>query len=163
VRTACLPALRITRDLRDGMVVSSLEPSPGADPGSQSIPRTGGRRSEGRELGNVDSNHDCWGQGPADCHYLIPIESRPPVPIQASPLTGGRSQPCAAALCAREDLNLHSPRGPQRPQHCASTCSATGTLEPPPGADPGHPPYEGGAAAVRGGVSCPARTRTSIA
>jgi hypothetical protein len=20
----------------------------------------------------VDSNHDCWGQGPADCHYLIP-------------------------------------------------------------------------------------------
>ena len=75
----------------------------------------------------------------------------------------GRSQPCAAALCAREDLNLHSPRGPQRPQHCASTCSATGTLEPPPGADPGHPPYEGGAAAVRGGASCPARTRTSIA
>ena len=36
-------------------------------------------------------------------------------------------------------------------------------VEPPPGADPGHPPYEGGAAAVRGGVSCPARTRTSIA
>ena len=26
-------------------------------------------------------------------------------------------------------------------------------LEPPPGADPGHPPYEGGAAAVRGGVA----------
>ena len=24
-------------------------------------------------------------------------------------------------------------------------------MEPPPGADPGHPPYEGGAAAVRGG------------
>jgi hypothetical protein len=36
-------------------------------------------------------------------------------------------------------------------------------VEPPPGADPGHPPYEGGAAAVRDGVSCPARTRTSIA
>jgi len=24
-------------------------------------------------------------------------------------------------------------------------------MEPPPGADPGHPPYEDGAAAVRGG------------
>src|SRR6185312_8117474 len=36
-------------------------------------------------------------------------------------------------------------------------------VEPPPGADPGHPPYEGGAAAVRDGVRCPARTRTSIA
>jgi hypothetical protein len=36
-------------------------------------------------------------------------------------------------------------------------------VEPPPGADPGHPPYEGGAAAVRDGVSCPARTRTPIA
>ena len=36
-------------------------------------------------------------------------------------------------------------------------------MEPPPGAGPGHPPYEGEAAAVRGGVSCPARIRTSIA
>jgi hypothetical protein len=26
-------------------------------------------------------------------------------------------------------------------------------MEPPPGADPGRPPYEGGAAAVRGGVA----------
>ena len=26
-------------------------------------------------------------------------------------------------------------------------------VEPPPGADPGHPPYEGGAAAVRGGIA----------
>ena len=30
-------------------------------------------------------------------------------------------------------------------------------MEPPPGADPGHPPYEGGAAAVRGGVSWESR------
>lgn len=27
-----------------------------------------------------------------------------------------------------------------------------GRSEPPPGADPGHPPHEGGAAAVRGGM-----------
>jgi hypothetical protein len=32
--------------------------------------------------------------------------------------------------------------------------------EPPPGADPGHPPYEGGAAAVRGGVSWGIKIRT---
>ena len=28
-------------------------------------------------------------------------------------------------------------------------------LGPPPGADPGLPPYEGGAAAVRGGIELP--------
>ena len=33
-------------------------------------------------------------------------------------------------------------------------------VEPPPGADPGHPPYEGGAAAVRGGVSWGIKIRT---
>lgn len=26
-------------------------------------------------------------------------------------------------------------------------------VEPPPGVEPGHPPYEGGAAAVRGGIA----------
>jgi hypothetical protein len=101
--------------------------------------------------------------------FLIPIESRPPVPIRASPLTGGRSQPCAAALyareelCAREDLNLHSPRGPTATSTLRVYLFRHGHPGAAPGADPGHPPYEGGAAAVRGGVSCPARTRTSIA
>jgi hypothetical protein len=33
-------------------------------------------------------------------------------------------------------------------------------MEPPPGADPGHPPYEGGAAAVRGGLSWGIKIRT---
>ena len=32
------------------------EPSPGADPGDASLPRTRGRRSEGRELGKRDSD-----------------------------------------------------------------------------------------------------------
>jgi len=36
-------------------------------------------------------------------------------------------------------------------------------MEPPPGADPGHPPYEGGAAAVRGGKSYRGWDRTSVA
>ena len=52
-------------------------PPPVPTRASRSIPRSGGRRSEGRELGNVDSNHDCRGQGPADCHYLIPHREPP--------------------------------------------------------------------------------------
>lgn len=32
------------------------EPFPGADPGDASLPRTRGRRSEGRELGKRDSD-----------------------------------------------------------------------------------------------------------
>jgi hypothetical protein len=107
------------------------------------------------------------GQPPAI--FLIPIESRPPVPIRASPLTGGRSQPCAAALCTREELCAR--RGFEPPQPSRTTATSTlrvylfrhGHPGAAPGADPGHPPYEGGAAAVRDGVSCPARTRTSIA
>ena len=151
------------------MVVSSLEPSPGADPAASPYHGLVDADLKGVSWGTWTRTTTAGVKAQPTAIFLIPIESRPPVPIRASPLTGGRSQPCAAALCtreelcAREDLNLHSPRGPQRPQHCASTCSAAGTLEPLPGADPGHPPYEGGAAAVRGGVSCPARTRTSIA
>jgi hypothetical protein len=33
-------------------------------------------------------------------------------------------------------------------------------VEPPPGADLGHPPYGGGAAAVRGGMSWGIKIRT---
>ena len=33
-------------------------------------------------------------------------------------------------------------------------------VKPLPGADPGHPPYQGGAAAVRGGVSWGIKIRT---
>ena len=40
------------------------------------------------------------------------------------------------------------------------TKSGNEDMEPPPGADPGHPPYEGGAAAVRGGVSWGIKIRT---
>src|SRR6516164_5696508 len=35
--------------------------------------------------------------------------------------------------------------------HARLPVCGTSAKEPPPGADPGHPPYEGGAAAVRGG------------
>lgn len=36
-----------------------MEPFPGVEPGSASIPRTRGRRSEGRELGKRDSDAHC--------------------------------------------------------------------------------------------------------
>ena len=36
-----------------------MEPFPGADPGGASLPRTRGRRSEGRELGKRDSDAHC--------------------------------------------------------------------------------------------------------
>ena len=76
----------------------------------------------------------------------LPEWSRLPVPTRISRLTRAGSQPCATASCPRRDLNAHY----QPPRDCASAIGLRG-LEPPPGADPGHPPYEGGAAAVRGG------------
>ena len=50
---------------------------------------------------------------------------------------------------ARRDSN------PQKhgPQPCPSTSCGTSVRKPPPGADPGRPLYESGAAAVRGGVA----------
>ena len=63
------------------------------------------------------------------------------------PLTRRLRCRCATeAKCPRQDLNLRC----TAPQTVASAAGLRG-LEPPPGADPGHPPYEGGAAAVRGG------------
>src|SRR6516164_6078107 len=63
------------------------------------------------------------------------------------PLTRRLRCRCATeAGCPRQDLNLRC----TVPQTVASAAGLRG-LEPPPGADPGHPPYEGGAATVRGG------------
>lgn len=60
--------------------------------------------------------------------------------------------------CARRDSN---------PQHPASRADLSARLEyehmePPPGVEPGHPRYEGGAAAVRGGVAAGQGLETSI-
>src|SRR5215212_1361731 len=40
--------------------------------------------------------------------------------------TNAKPRHCGASQCAREDSNLHGPYGPQGPQPCASTSSATG-------------------------------------
>ena len=72
-------------------------------------------------------------------------------PAGADPASFRLQGGCAAVAlrrqgCPRQDLNLRC----TVPQTVASAAGLRG-LEPPPGADPGHPPYEGGAAAVRGG------------
>jgi hypothetical protein len=91
-----------------------MEPLPGADPGGASLPRTRGRRSEGRVLGKRDS----------DAHFVaskasgfpitpFPTESPSPGSSWATALTGSGWTPVRGAWCARQDLNLRHPR-PQR-------------------------------------------------
>jgi hypothetical protein len=106
-------------------------------------------------------------QKPADFRYLIPhgaaTRCLPPLAV----LTRDARSMDPAAQCPRRDSNSHCPaphagasyplgyedidRGTQEvtPATASTTCVP---LEPPPGDDPGHPPYEGGAATVRGGV-----------
>lgn len=43
------------------------------------------------------------------CQQPTPEQSRLPVPIRASRLTGARSQPCATAVCARRESNPQHP------------------------------------------------------
>lgn len=48
-----------------------MEPPAGTDPAASSVPRTCSAIELRRhELEEVDSNHHCQGQGPADCRYL---------------------------------------------------------------------------------------------
>jgi hypothetical protein len=94
---------------------------------------------KGVELGTQDSNLDCTVQGPADCHYLSPHQSRLPVPTRISRFTGARPQPCAAAKVCSAGVES---------QHLASRASRSAGLayehsEPPLGVEPSHPPYEG--------------------
>ena len=103
------------------------------------------------------------------------------MPTRVSCLTGAGSQPCATAGHRRKrwrSFPLHGPTGSPCLRRCWVSSAGVGPalsaistlrllpnlgyedLEPLPGADPGHPPYEGGAAAVRGGVSWGIKIRT---
>ena len=69
-------------------------------------------------------------------------QSQPGLPIPLSPI--GAPAECHPRLAGPyQDRPVVGPRG--------LLPSGYEDMEPPPGADPGHPPYEGGAAAVRGG------------
>jgi hypothetical protein len=99
-----------------------MEPSPGADPGNASIPRTRGRQSEGHELAGLDSN-----QRRTEVQSLVAPASRatgqcePPAGLEpaACRLQGGRSSLVSyrGIAYARRDSN------PQQhgPQPCPST------------------------------------------
>ena len=63
--------------------------------------------------------------------------------------TGGLRRGWRRSWCARRESNPQ----PTAPQADLSTGVGVRAREPPPGADPGRPPYESGAAAVRGGVA----------
>jgi hypothetical protein len=108
-----------------------MEPSPGADPG---LPPYRGR---------VTAVCDGGGTGASDGgrfrftdHTGSPCLRR----CRVSPVRIERTLPSASRWCLL-------PLGYE-------------DSEPPPGVDPGHPPYGGGAAAVRGGMSWGIRIRT---
>ena len=128
-----------------------IEPPAGTDPAASSLPRTCSSIELRRhELEEVDSNHHCRGQGPADCRYLTLHGSRrrvlPPAgrPYKGRPVVG----PSGHVPPVRFELTL-----PGASCRCLLPVGLRGlrASEPPPGADPGHPLYESGAAAVRGG------------
>ena len=108
-----------------------MEPSPGADPGL--LPYRGRVTAV------------CDGRAPAQAMAVV----------SASRTSKG----------LRADAGAGCPRRESDP-HCAiSTLRLLPNLgyedvKPLPGADPGHPPYQGGAAAVRGGVSWGIKIRT---
>ena len=91
---------------------------------------------------------------------VLRFKAAAPLPTE-QPATGPRSVSNRCLTLTRRPLCLLSYRGEvssARFQRALPTSSRWCLLplgyedmEPPPGADPGHPPYEGGAAAVRGG------------
>ena len=108
-----------------------MEPSPGADPGL--LPYRGRVTAV------------CDGRAPAQAVAVVSASRTNGVSV-LTPVLGvlGGSRTRAAS-----ELNA-APR----------TKLGYEDVEPPPGADPGHSPYEGGAAAVRGGMSWGIKIRT---
>jgi hypothetical protein len=92
-----------------------VEPFPGADPGGQSIPRTGGRRSERHHAGRA-------GLEPAS---LIPLQGRT---APADRATGHREPPFGA--------------DPNRPLYRSGAAAVRGGGVRPPGLEPGPPSRE---------------------
>jgi hypothetical protein len=68
-------------------------------------------------------------------------------------------KPCAAAWCARPELNRDAPRGAQASRACASACSATSARSRHPGSNRVTRRTKAEPQAVRGGMKVPARHR----
>jgi len=99
-----------------------MEPSPGADPGL--LPYKG--------------------RVTAVCDGMASTQAM--AVVSASRTSGGLRAYAGAGCPRRESTRTVSDLDAAPP-----TKLGYEDVEPPPGADPGHPPYEGGAAAVRGG------------
>ena len=100
------------------------------------------------------------GQNPAGMPATHPGMSWSPrqVPPLAGRLYKGRPVVGPGGKYARRDSNPH----PHGPQPCPSASCGTSAREPPPGVEPGHPPYEGEAASRARRRSCPSWIRTTI-
>ena len=108
-----------------------MEPSPGADPGL--LPYRGRVTAV------------CDGRAPAQAMAVVSASRTNGVSVLTPVLgvLGGSRTRAVSELNAAPPTNL-----------------GYEDVESPPGADPGHPPYQGGAAAVRGGVSWGIKIRT---
>ena len=120
----------ISRTGRDASNPPGMEPPPGADPG---LPPYRGRVTA-----------VCDGKALAQAMAVA----------SASRSTGS---PCLRR-CWLSSVRFE--RTLPAPHAGASLPLGYEDMEPPPGADPGHPPYESEAAAVRGGVSWGIKIRT---
>jgi hypothetical protein len=110
-----------------------MEPSPGADPGL--LPYRGRVTAV------------CDGGAPAQAMAVV-----------SASRTNGSLRAYAGAGCPRRESDPHC----QRPRRCAYYQIGLRGPRAATRCRPGHPPYKGGAAAVRGGLSCPPRIRTTI-
>jgi hypothetical protein len=123
-----------------------IEPRPSPHQGDMLAIVT--RQASLRELESDQRAHD-----PKSCRDTVNppriVEPSLSADLSKPPLQGAAGHRPGGHPCARRDLEPATSRLSTWPL-CQLEYEH---MEPPPGADPGHPPYESGAAAVRGGVA----------
>jgi hypothetical protein len=80
-----------------------------------------------------------------------PTPERTGAPARCHPWLAGLTKAARSLEPGASTLGGTRTRNHMALNHARLPVCGTSACEPPPGADPGHPPYEGGAAAVRGG------------
>jgi hypothetical protein len=99
-------------------------------------------------LPRLELGPSCF-KGRRAADYPTGHQSRPPVPTRVIRLTRAKSQPCVTAFVRSAGVEPATSRLSTWPL-CRLEYEH---VEPLPGADPGHPRYEGGAATVRSGLA----------
>jgi hypothetical protein len=82
-----------------------------------------------------------------------PTPERTGAPARCHPWLAGLTRAARSLEPEASTLGGTRTRNHMALNHARLPVCGTSAREPPPGADPGHPPYEGGAAAVRGGLA----------